>query len=494
MVLALIAAWSTVGGSAFGQVASAPKPAPPAPAAGGEPSCIAECHQPIIKHSVRHVSRDADCSVCHLPVGAAADHKFAFPVAREDLCVKCHHLAMEKHTHLPVTEGKCMDCHDPHGSEHVAQLVADPNRDLCMKCHTDEFMSKKFVHGPVAVGACLTCHKSHSSQLPNLLLADANTLCANCHGEVGKAAEGVHVHKALDEGCVSCHDPHASDHTFQLREVAPALCLSCHKDQFAGMTTGAMVVHGAITQEGGCTTCHEPHASKLAGLQRTGEPDTCLKCHGGPLNDDAGKPLTDMAKLLAANPNKHGPIRSGHCTVCHDPHAGQKFRLLPAEYPAEFYAAYTPDLYELCFRCHSPELATSQTGGGVTQFRDGARNLHALHVNQEKGRTCRACHEVHASQRPAHIRESVPFGTSNWMLELNFKATEQGGSCAPGCHAPKTYTRPSAVLPAPKETFVPATAPAPATSPTSAPPAGAPTPEPVPPPAPAAPTSSETGP
>ena len=88
-------------------------------------------------------------------------------------------------------------------------------------------------------------------------------------------------------------------------------------------------------------------------------------------------------------------------------------------------------------------MVTKAKGTGVTMFRDGTKNRHALHVNKENGRTCRACHEVHASARPAHIREAVPYGTSNWMLEINFEASEEGGSCAPGCHQVKKYTRPA---------------------------------------------------
>ena len=89
-------------------------------------------------------------------------------------------------------------------------------------------------------------------------------------------------------------------------------------------------------------------------------------------------------------------------------------------------------------------------GPGITGFsqqtEDGLLNLHYLHVNkQDKGRTCRACHEVHASKRPAHIRESVPFGKNNWPLEINFTQHKDGGSCAPGCHKAQEYHRPASV-------------------------------------------------
>ena len=84
------------------------------------------------------------------------------------------------------------------------------------------------------------------------------------------------------------------------------------------------------------------------------------------------------------------------------------------------------DQYKLCFNCHAPDLVLQPQGTGLTGFRDGDKNLHWLHVNQQKGRTCRACHEVHASREPFHIRESVPFGTGGWMLAINFSSDADG--------------------------------------------------------------------
>ena len=403
-----------------------------------------ECHQDVIAHKYVHDQKAADCAACHLQIGKAEDHQFALPAKPEDLCVKCHQLPAKKHAHLPMTEGKCMSCHDPHGSEHKHELRGDPNKDLCIKCHhKTDVTNKKFVHGPVAVGACSTCHVSHSSDEPKLLQASPNALCMTCHEETGRAEDGVHLHKALEQGCVNCHDPHATDHKFQLVEDSPKLCLSCHQEKFDQMTAGAKVVHQAVSQDGGCPSCHSPHSSKLPGLQRASEVTTCLKCHDRQIKKADGKVISNMAKLLETNPIKHGPIRDGHCTVCHDPHAGPHFSLLSDEYPAKFYSAFSMDNYKLCFRCHSADMVTKEDGTGVTMFRDGTRNLHALHVNKDNGRTCRACHEVHASTRPAHVRESVPYGTSNWMLEINYEASEEGGSCAPGCHQVKKYVRPA---------------------------------------------------
>jgi len=99
-------------------------------------------------------------------------------------------------------------------------------------------------------------------------------------------------------------------------------------------------------------------------------------------------------------------------------------------------------------RSNSPNPLIAQTTPGLkighkgnietdeaTGFRNGERNLHWVHVNKKtKGRTCRTCHEVHASKRPRLVAESVPFGKRGWRLPLNFEKTETGGSCQPGCH------------------------------------------------------------
>jgi len=404
-------------------------------------TCAKECHQDIINHPVMHsVSRER-CDACHVQ-GNAKQHRFSFIVAKDQLCVRCHAVPHEGVMHAPVQQGRCLECHDPHGSDHPRSLIADPQRALCVKCHTQEFPPSQFVHGPVAVGACIVCHKPHSSKEPGLLVKDSRSLCLTCHAEVQTEGQREgHVHGALEQGCTSCHDPHASAHKFQLRERSPELCMKCHQAHFDKLTAAPAHVHGAIQEPDGCLGCHQPHSSQLAGLQRGSQPGICLSCHNRPVQTAAGGTIPDMARLLEENPDHHGPIRDGNCTACHEPHAGENFRLLKEEYPAEFYAPFAIESFRLCFRCHIPDLVLSASGSGLTEFRDGDRNLHHVHVNRDKGRTCRSCHEVHASKQPSHIRESVPFGAANWKLPLNYKKTPEGGSCMPGCHEVRRYSR-----------------------------------------------------
>jgi predicted CXXCH cytochrome family protein len=190
-----------------------------------------------------------------------------------------------------------------------------------------------------------------------------------------------------------------------------------------------------------------------------------------------------MAEVAQPGFDKHGPIRDGNCSGCHTLHGGQLPRLLKEPYPETFYQPFKVEAYALCFGCHDKQLVLTQQTEGLTRFRNGTRNLHYVHVNKaEKGRSCYACHNTHASRQPAHIRESVPYG--NWEIPIRFQVTETGGSCAPGCHRPAAYDRVKPVLP-PADTAAPAPAPAPAASPAT--PAQPPAPTPPTPPAPAAP-------
>jgi predicted CXXCH cytochrome family protein len=157
--------------------------------------------------------------------------------------------------------------------------------------------------------------------------------------------------------------------------------------------------------------------------------------------------------LVEGRPFLHGPVRSGNCTACHDAHGSGHAALLRRDFPKAFYASFDLENYALCFDCHDKALVLTEKTTALTEFRDGARNLHYLHVNRaEKGRTCTACHDIHGSDQPKHMAAAVPFEGSPWALPIQFEKTAGGGRCAPGCHAPKSYQR--------DQPGVPATAPA----------------------------------
>jgi predicted CXXCH cytochrome family protein len=192
--------------------------------------------------------------------------------------------------------------------------------------------------------------------------------------------------------------------------------------------------------------CHNPHATNVEKLLVQLPFDLCVSCHAvDGLKDEGGRSLTNFQRWLAENKEWHAPVAAKDCSSCHQPHGGPNFRLLVSAYPPEFYAPYDAKNYALCFGCHNDQAVKVAETDSLTGFRDGKRNLHFVHVNKlDRGRTCRACHEVHASKQAHHIRDGVPYGSKGWVLKINFTKTASGGSCARTCHDTKGYDRKAA--------------------------------------------------
>ncbi len=366
--------------------------------------------------------------------GATKPH----PVTGGKDCLACHGpIQTHKVLHAPVKENACDACHQIPAGGGAAALTERPEK-LCLVCHDGASFTAAYVHGPAAVGACTACHDPHGSEAPHLARTAGQALCFSCHAEMqANLANARYQHKALERGCTGCHSPHASPLKYQLKAALPGLCVSCHGS--VEQTSKAAVKHAPVQDQRSCLNCHDPHRGDHRPQLKADGLATCLNCHNQKL-EVKGVELADMRRLLAENPDHHGPIRDKNCAGCHQPHGSAYFRLLSDEYPKEFYAPYRPESFALCFRCHDSAIPREERTTSLTDFRDGDRNLHFVHVNKPtKGRTCRACHETHASTFPNHIRKSVPFG--RWELPVNFTKTATGGSCAPGCHTPKSYDR-----------------------------------------------------
>jgi len=400
-----------------------------------------DCHASLQSKAIVHGPiNTGNCNPCHIQLKPDL-HQFQLSHPIGELCQVCHILSTRNYVHQPVADGNCVGCHDPHQSDFQFMLRADPSTDLCLLCHGDAaFMKRQNMHGPVAMGACILCHESHSSWKPGLLVAQGNELCIICHEEkVGLDRQARHIHPALDDDCVKCHDPHSSDFSGQMLDQPRKLCVTCHSE-IEQLITQSRVVHSPVNEGQQCETCHYGHSSMLPKLLKKSPLDTCLTCHDRQITLPDGRKIADMAALLKENPNHHGPIRQADCSACHDPHASSRFSLLKEAYPELFYAPFDLNNYKLCFTCHRTDLVSSKNGVGLTQFRDGALNLHFVHVNMEtRGRTCRACHAVHASKNYAHISESVPYG--QWQYKLNFELKANGGRCDSACHKAREYDR-----------------------------------------------------
>ncbi|MEN8152875.1 MAG: cytochrome c3 family protein [Acidobacteriota bacterium] len=403
---------------------------------GQEKSCVtSECHKDMKNYKVVHAPVEDDCLTCHEKTG---DHKFVKITKINDHCVECHdEQTGKKNIHEAVSSGDCTDCHFSHGGDHKAFLKKKRIDTLCFDCHDSDPMSKKFVHGPNASGNCSLCHESHSSDNKFLLVEPLKNICTRCHSDKDFSGADKKMHSPMKEGCSKCHNPHSADHKFMLIADSENLCAQCHKKitDKAGLSK---IKHPVVNTEKKCYNCHDAHGSLYENNLKISPLKLCLNCHDKKIIGTDGKDY-NIHRIVTNNKYKHGPIKDGNCSGCHDPHGSDFYKILKERFPKEFYTSYDEKKYASCFECHEKTLARTEKTTALTDFRDGDRNLHYVHINLEKGRTCRACHEIHASNIPKHIRRDTPFG--KWSLPIGFEKTKTGGSCAPGCHKAYDYDR-----------------------------------------------------
>jgi predicted CXXCH cytochrome family protein len=147
-----------------------------------------------------------------------------------------------------------------------------------------------------------------------------------------------------------------------------------------------------------------------------------------------------LAAAGATGGSAHPPAAGGECVSCHDLALAAQSRFVkgwPAGDAGEAAGVRAWDL-ALCSGCHGAELYA--TRAAATGFADGARNLHALHVQAGRGRRCLSCHEPHAAGQPQLLRSRLP-AQGGRQVAQEFRGEPQGGWCRTGCHAPKRYRR-----------------------------------------------------
>lgn len=388
------------------QLQAAPRPSAPT-RLDPKASCVdANCH--TAQHQFKFIHRKKDrelCRDCHQPIRPDR-HRFQPTSKSQDACVRCHKTFASEHpkrkawtfVHGPVAVGDCLACHNPHGSNHRF-LLSQPEGQSCLTCHRDISHPKPphpGLHKPVSQGKCLTCHAAHGSSAQHMLRPKTVENCLECHKEVKEKLSKTRAHHgAMIQGkqCLNCHTGHAVEQKYMLVRRGAKLCLGCHNQ--------SVVTHGK-------------------------------------------KKLTNMVQHLKQHKIHHDPVKKGKCTACHQAHGSLHPKLLAKHLPASLYATFSSSQYALCFSCHQPDLATAKQTYIDTGFRNGALNLHAIHIQQKKGRSCRFCHDMHASSLPHLIRKTVRFG--QWDLPIGFQKQTDGGLCQTACHEPKQYNRKRPVL------------------------------------------------
>lgn len=175
-----------------------------------------------------HGLADVSCLNCHSVHTAKSDANL-LKAEQPQLCYGCHtdvKPAFAQPFHHRVDEGlmKCSDCHDTHGTFGNNQLRATADQNaICAKCHLDTRGPFAFEHPPVKVEGCASCHTPHGSQNARLLnVPNVNTLCIQCHSEIGgNAIPGItpvdtnHNQNGATVACTNCHSQIHGSHVSQ---------------------------------------------------------------------------------------------------------------------------------------------------------------------------------------------------------------------------------------------------------------------------------------
>jgi len=171
-----------------------------------------------------HDDEGLNCANCH--VAHARFDPVRERASQAETCFECHkgvQTSVRLQSRHPILEGRtaCVDCHDPHGSATVAELVEPTLNDTCFDCHADKRGPYLFEHPPAAED-CSLCHTPHGSVNPALLTARGPFLCQQCHSAAfhpsqlydadslpgGRAGQNL-----LGSNCLNCHPAvHGSNH------------------------------------------------------------------------------------------------------------------------------------------------------------------------------------------------------------------------------------------------------------------------------------------
>jgi len=162
---------------------------------------------------------------------------------------------------------------------------------------------------------------------------------------------------------------------------APAVAMIAFAGQAGSPLTDSLITHPPQTRQAARNPSSEaPAADDSNAIWGMHEPlKSCAPCHGG----ESDQASSDDPHLIAPVPQLcrlchkeyvemtgwvHGPVATGNCTLCHEPHKTKNKSLLNGAMP------------ELCYRCHETEILRLVAGHADASYT-----------------SCNNCHEGHTS-------------------------------------------------------------------------------------------------
>jgi predicted CXXCH cytochrome family protein len=170
-----------------------------------------------------------------------------------------------------------------------------------------------------------------------------------------------HRQATIPEECAGCHTdklpPDAVVDKVRYGQFSPE-CFSCHSTTVVGSEWRHFPSSALL-----CRTCHQSAADAKQMVVPSGKVEgLCFDCH---VNNKKWSSMTHI----------HGPVGTGDCTICHDPHgSGSEFQL------------WADGKGKLCVVCHEEMKKYLDTG---------QKNFMVHGIMNAQG--CGACHNPHAS-------------------------------------------------------------------------------------------------
>ncbi|MBU0484584.1 MAG: hypothetical protein KKB30_08740 [Proteobacteria bacterium] len=309
------------------------------------------------------------------------------------------------YVHQKPSTLNCQDCHRLKKGEYDFKKIIPARADCTTgECHTDKGKAKH-VHGPVGAGVCISCHSPHGTFEAKALQRTGGDLCLVCHQAKKEEFNQEVIHAPVEEGCTDCHDPHQSNMRFQLKAEGEAISALCFNCHEDGIFTKKHQ-HGPVGS-GMCIACHQPHSSANASLliAPTKDGQLCFECH-------------EDRKAEFTMENIHAPVQED-CNKCHDPHS--------SDAPYQLHE----EGGKLCASCHeeaTPEIYTAINTAKVK------------HPPVDEGK-CVACHRPHSSNYGSLLKDSMEKLCLSCHTDLgdiiadsqNRHGPVQTGDCA-ACH------------------------------------------------------------
>jgi putative hemolysin len=369
---------------------------------------------------------------------------------------------------------ECTACHDPHldrfpplsrpeESGKFLRLDNAKGSALCLACH-DPVGWSGAAHEKLPGDACGACHQPHTAAQPARLLkgnTPQETCLKSCHSNIAATFSTAQAHQPVSAALSGSHDAAEDPQNF-LASKPHVECVDCHNPHRSRTVDEQQKINGSLLG----VVIARPTGEAVRYAQY--EYEICFKCHGEkpfvPVSVVRQSNINDQSlRFATTNPSFHPVLGTGrnssvpslkdsgltvnsliYCSDCHNnpdgrraggveangPHGSRYDHLLIANYEQEIYPQPYSDRssYELCFRCHDPDILLDETWG--TAFITGTgTNLHGFHV-RSKGVSCSICHDPHGTTVHPHL---INFATATEGFDAT-NASYSTGQCSVSCH------------------------------------------------------------